>query len=1442
MNRSHKVVWNKVRRAYVATDENKLSHCKKSCKAILGISLISLCSPTVIAETLTIDNAYIEGIGTTKLIDGKDKNFEYSSIEVKTEGDFRKLANAVKDKNFSAIRSALGYDGTNATPVFLAGGRNYIDERTSLTLGMARLALKGDYKNKIDLIKDNTETIKNNETSTVSGSTSIIIGGDDCTPLVVGVTGGDNLFNTGLAFKYKPAGQAEPSIDSFEKVIVSLERKGDTNITALSGNIVGFVGGSSALNLQGVNITKKNVSMPIFGKQDVYIRANAAETTNTLEGSTSVTLSKKTTTVGGAIGSAAVALGGKSTATVTGSTALSIETTTNPLGFEGITVGVFGGGLAGATMDGTAESVVNGATTIELKSGMIAGLFGGGAALSAEIDGIWGRITPSLGAMGYADNIKMDAGLDWKGGTTTAISHDISIKASNSTSTAGIAGGGFAWANTGTGTSVDKSTIRINGDVSLVLGENGSESLTDAQKNSLHASVAKLLKVGMDAVHGKLPTFETGEELIAGTNIPGVHVGNVGGSVVLAHASGGAGASSQAIAVSEPIEHVYLTLAGGYNAFNLAGGLTIAQDDTGKASSDKLHAHSDVNNTVVKVTGGENVLVMGGGAAYATGTNGQTSGVESRSDVKNVSMSIEGGSVDGLYGGGLAIDDTNASATNAKANVETVSIEVSNGTINTANVDPILAFGQTGDSSGAPSSRTYLREAAKLVDADAGNAAILAGGMATGAGAEANVTNNAFVALSGGTVNGNVYGGGAATLGGKVNVAEMNILVQGATVNGDIYAGGLAGSPDNDNFQNAEQYSQAASTVEAATIKLESGSVTGNLYAGGYAYKGSESVTVSVKKADIEIYDNVFQGEKIVGDGADEATLTIKSSYDFSTLNAGKKAVALSGFDTISVVGDVSGLTYATGGKNAVFIGGPALFETMTAEAGKTISIGTTDKTSVIGAKAISGDGGYQVANGLFAIGNSNDVINAAQEAASSFGIGNSNVLYVTGTVEAKIGVGTNAPTTNGLAVADGVVIADAAGNTVINGTSTFDDQSTLYFVNVGDVGENEATQTVTIGGEASLVKTDNILWDWAYAADNGTYTFSLGSSEEIGLADDVFDFYKKLRNGDLLKGRLNPDQFKGEANLRGGMNLAAAAGVQTAAIQGAFTGIESAARRASLSENRLVGGSGITGYAEATGNYLEAGGSSSFNEVKVELGGVVVGGEWSRDGFTAGALANVGTGSVRGQGGNSGVKNDVDYYGFNVYAGKRFGDFNVVGQAGYLHSTNDLTDSSIGYASVDGVDAHAWTVGVRGETVFALSENARVVPYVGLNYVRVSTDGYSVSNGVHVSSVDQNLVTVPVGVAFTGTMATASGWNWSPNVDVSYVGVFGDRDVEATTTAGSAVGSVSMDVWNESAVRTRIGLEASKGAFAVGVNTGMTLGSDDARGLSGQAYVRYAF
>ena len=215
---------------------------------------------------------------------------------------------------------------------------------------------------------------------------------------------------------------------------------------------------------------------------------------------------------------------------------------------------------------------------------------------------------------------------------------------------------------------------------------------------------------------------------------------------------------------------------------------------------------------------------------------------------------------------------------------------------------------------------------------------------------------------------------------------------------------------------------------------------------------------------------------------------------------------------------------------------------------------------------------------------------------------------------------------------------------------------------------------------------------------------------------------------------------------------------------------------------------------------------------------------------------------TVRGAGDNRGVENDVDYYGVEAYAAKRFGQFNVVGHVGYTRTKNDLTDSSIGYAKVDDLDADVWNVGVRGEMQFAVTDKSRLVPYVGINYLRVSTDGYTTSQGVSVSSEDQNLFTVPVGVAFKGTMTTASGWNWSPSADIAYVGAFGDRDVEATTRDGLASGSVSMDVWSENVVRTSFGLEAEKGGFGIGAMAGLAVGSDDTTGAFGQIRVHYAF
>ena len=445
-----------------------------------------------------------------------------------------------------------------------------------------------------------------------------------------------------------------------------------------------------------------------------------------------------------------------------------------------------------------------------------------------------------------------------------------------------------------------------------------------------------------------------------------------------------------------------------------------------------------------------------------------------------------------------------------------------------------------------------------------------------------------------------------------------------------------------------------------------------------------------------------------------------------------------------------------------------------------------------------------------------------------------------------NVTVGSASGAASGLTIgSDAVLVADASGQTSVTG-STLEAGAGIAFDNVGlDLAAGETTQTVTIAGATGdeSVRLDNILW--SYDFDDGTDVFTLrertaAEYAEIGLTDgDVIDFYEDLDADSALRDRLDSGNYRGEANLKAGMNLAAAAGVQTAAIQGAELGIDAVSRRASLTRSYA---DGVTGYAEVSGVYRTMGGNADMNEMKVELGGVVVGGDFTSGDWTVGALANVGTGSVRGAGDNRGVENDVDYYGVEAYAAKRFGQFNVVGHVGYTRTKNDLTDSSIGYAKVDDLDADVWNVGVRGEMQFAVTDKSRLVPYVGINYLRVSTDGYTTSQGVSVSSEDQNLFTVPVGVAFKGTMTTASGWNWSPSADVAYVGAFGDRDVEATTRDGLASGSVSMDVWSENVVRTSFGLEAEKGGFGIGAMAGLAVGSDDTTGAFGQIRVHYAF
>ncbi len=460
--------------------------------------------------------------------------------------------------------------------------------------------------------------------------------------------------------------------------------------------------------------------------------------------------------------------------------------------------------------------------------------------------------------------------------------------------------------------------------------------------------------------------------------------------------------------------------------------------------------------------------------------------------------------------------------------------------------------------------------------------------------------------------------------------------------------------------------------------------------------------------------------------------------------------------------------------------------------------------------------------------------------------------LYLSGTVDlasAKINVGNVAAdvTTNVNLGSNGTLIVDAtaahedAAATTVTGTINAGEGSTLHYVNVADQG----IVTVDVDGKVKTT-VDNLLFKVEEVADGqNKFTFERATGSDLagtGLGGFDGDALVGMAENEVIGSLLDQANTaitsgsQREARLNGALNLAAAGGVQTAGIEAATMGIDQATKRAALTN---VFQDGWTGFAEVTGTSLKMGGDSGALETKTELGGITVGGEYTMGDITFGLMGNFGTGDVEGEGDNNGAKNDVDYYGVQGYTAKRMGQFNLVGQMGLMTTKNDVTSADGDSADID---ATIFTIGARGEMAFQISKSYQAVPYVGLNYLRVATDGYNTAKGLSVDDMDQNLVSMLIGVAFSGNMDLASGWTLRPTVDVAYVHTFGDTDVEATTKFGDAAINTNLDVWSENVGRVSFGLEARKDALSFGGQIGGAFGDNDHREFYGQLNVKYLF
>lgn len=1438
MNKAFKVLWNQVRNTYVVASEAQTTHGKpgKATKTIVAAAVAGLMAVggTAFAKD-DITYGYVTGTeGTSKFISGDGE-----VLNIKTDASIGQLLTDLqqaKSQGLQAILAALSQQkpGQETTTLIgVAGGSNFIDENAHNFLslfGEQQQGEIGEYAQKIAQ-QFNKDGIKDK----LSLSTEINVGDSEHEPVVIAMTGSDLVVNSGFH-----AG----SDDDQELTAgpLTVERKGNSEINFNSGNSIGVIGASTAINISG------GVLETIFA---------APSTTAILDGNATLNIGSvddienQGANVVGAFGAgAAFAVGGVSTSNVTGKSTINVNSTVDSSQLEGLTIGIFGAGFSLATNNGEASTAVQ-STEINLEKGMILGTIGGGLATTSDPSIITNLI--SNPTVGFLVGL-----LDKTGGTSTSkVLGDTTINATAGSTTALLMGGGIAIANAEAGSSkataetIGTITINLEGSDNVFKDAEGSES----NKKAFHKAAIEFIDFGKtvftqltsDKVGFDVQGFITGlQDSVENLNYEGVHVGNLGSGIAIARGTNGI---EKAEATSK-VGVVNFNLKGGYNVANLAGGVAVAFGASA-TTDDQVVASTQTDVVNVNIEGGDNILVAGGGAAYATAGSGNDSQVKANSIVDSVVMSVTGGTTDGIYGGGIAIDDTNSNYTNATANTKSIRITVTGGKVNEANVDPIVSIAKGDVTNGAPTNGAYVNDTADLIDA--GNVAILGAGMASGGGALAD-TETSVINLNGGTITGSVFGGGAATFGGQTTVVKSVITVAGADITGDIYGGGLVGSPRND--KTSSSYQNSVSHVENSTIKILSGTVNGDIYASGFVYEGNTGPTASVKTSTIILGSNdALVKEKALIDGTNTETSTLQ--FDQDSFDMIDKSVV--GFDTIEgYAQSVINIDYEFGDKDSTSVTGNVGFASVTAETDKSMTVGTDDAMGAVSIKAIEGNNanlGLGVANGVLALNadSTEDALAAYQGASVQ------NAVYVSGTVDttwlngSTIKVGNYGDATGaGIFVgANGALIADADGDTNVSGI-TFVDGSKIHFSDVAQAAAGD--KTVTVSDDALNTSVDNVLYKATVEQRDQKYIYSFNTRtgselDEVGLGDvdDTGALGDISTQDDGASDYINDflDPTTGGVNngnrsqqINAALNLAAAAGVQTVAIDSATMGIDAASQRASLIHDFAEGG---VLFAEASGKRFEMGGSSDFGAIKADLGGIVVGGEYTTNDWTFGALANLGTGTVRGQDTNSGVKNDVDYYGVQAYAAKRFGSFNVVGQVGYVTTSNDVSHATAALDKAD-IDADVMSVGVRGEMRFDLTQNTRLVPYVGVNYLRVSTDGFHTKQGLEVKDQDQDIVTIPVGVKFAGDMQTASGWKWTPSMDIGYVAALGDRDTDARTKVGATTVHTSMDVWSESVVRTSFGLKAQKENWGFGVQAGSALGSDDTQELFGQVRVDYRF
>lgn len=206
---------------------------------------------------------------------------------------------------------------------------------------------------------------------------------------------------------------------------------------------------------------------------------------------------------------------------------------------------------------------------------------------------------------------------------------------------------------------------------------------------------------------------------------------------------------------------------------------------------------------------------------------------------------------------------------------------------------------------------------------------------------------------------------------------------------------------------------------------------------------------------------------------------------------------------------------------------------------------------------------------------------------------------------------------------------------------------------------------------------------------------------------------------------------------------------------------------------------------------------------------GGTVGADWNlSSGAAEGAAFSFGTGSVRGQTAASGTKNDVDYWGVNLYGVWDAGLVNMIGSIGWLQTNNDISQDGRNAAP----DVTAFTMSARLEKTFTLGAGYAATPHVGVRWAHIDMDDF-VSGGFRYENETVDLISFPIGVAFTNTF-TAGTAELKPFLDMEIATTAGDKhtDNRIGLVGGAVEDVIDTRIASSVVYSAKIGLNGNEG------------------------------